>query len=198
LAEKSQKNRSTAYPTRIAMNEPILQLHEEMIRAISRFDGETTGTAKTDHCYRIAADYWQLAKEDIRVNGFPDDPAEIDFFRNQKAKFTGLLEYYLLLYRYQINADAGNAMMEQFRQEETVRIRTFRETHAVFIHYYEEGRTDWDNHYFLRRKFHKVQRPAAQIYDRATDFWTNGDWIVTLLDANRRFEEFLGAAKFSV
>ena len=38
--------------------------------------------------YRIAADYLQLAKEDIRVNGFPNDPAEIDFFRNEKAKLS--------------------------------------------------------------------------------------------------------------
>jgi hypothetical protein len=180
------------------MNEPILQLHEEMIRAIGRFDGQSTGTAKTDHSFRIATDYWQLAKEEIRVNGFPDDPAEIDFFRNQKAKFTGLLEYYLLLFRYQIHADSGSVILEQFRQEETDRIRTFRETHAVFIHYYEEARTDWDAHYFLRRKFHKVQRPRAQVYDRATDFWTNGDWILTLLYANRRFEQFLGNAKTSV
>jgi len=169
-----------------------------MIRAISQFDGEPSGTVKTDHCYRIAADYWQLAKEEIRTNGFADDPVEIDFFRNQKAKFTGLLEYYLLLYRYQIHADAGSAATEQFRREATERIRRFRETHAVFIHYYEEARRDWDEHYFLRRKFHKVQRPPAQIYDRATDFWTNGDWIVTLLYANHRLEEFLGATKFSV
>jgi hypothetical protein len=180
------------------MNKPILQLHEEMIRAIGRFDDETTGTAKTDHCFRIAADYWQLAKEEIRANGFPHDAAEIDFFRNQKATFTSLLEYYLLLFRYQIHADAGAAVLEQVRREETDRVRKFRETHAIFINYFEEARTDWDDHYFLRRKFHKVQRPPAQVYDRATDFWTNGDWILTLLDANRRFEQFLGAAKFSV
>jgi hypothetical protein len=179
------------------MNQPILQLHEEMIRAIGQFDGETTGTAKTDHCYRIAADYWQLAKEEIRVNGFPDDAAEIDFFRNQKAKFTGLLEYYLLLYRHQIHAADGSAVLEQFRREETDRIRKFRETHSIFINYYDESRTDWDNLYFLRRKFNKVQRPPAQVYDRATDFWTNGDWILTFLYANRRFEQFLGASKTS-
>ena len=105
------------------MNKPILQLHEEMVRVIGRFDGETTGTAKTDHCYRIAADYWQLAKEEIRVNGFPHAAAEIDFFRNQKTKFTGLLEYYLLLFRYQIHSNAGNAVLEQFRREETDRSR---------------------------------------------------------------------------
>jgi hypothetical protein len=67
------------------------------------------------------------------VNGFPHDAAEIDFFRNQKAKFTGLLEYYLLLFRHQIHGDAGSAVLEQFRREETDRIRKFSETHAIFI-----------------------------------------------------------------
>jgi hypothetical protein len=180
------------------MNEPILQLHEEMIRAIGGIDGETTGTVKTDYCYRIATDYWQLVKEEIRVNGFPDDAAEIDFFRNQKAKFTGLLEYYLLLFRHQIHANGGSAVLEQFRREETDRTRKFRETHAIFINYYEGARTDWDDHYFLRRKFHKIQRPPSQVYDRATDFWTNGDWIVTLLTANRQFERFLESANTSL
>ncbi len=176
---------------------PSSNYTKKWVWAIGRFDVETTGTAKTDHCYRIAADYWQLAKEEIRVNGFPDDPAEIEFFRNQKAKFTGLLEYYLLLFRYQLHADPGSAVLEQFRREETDRIRKFRETHAIFINYYEEGRTDWDDHYFLRRKFHKVQRPPAQVYDRATDFWTNGDWILTMLYANRLVLQFLGPAKTS-
>jgi RteC protein len=180
------------------MKETILQFHGDMERAIARLEDEATGTVRTEKCFQIAADYWLLAKQHIRQTGFPDDAAEIDFFKNQKATFTGSLEYYLLLYRYYVHADAGREVVEQFRREEAARILKFRDTHAIFIDYYETARTEWDKDYFLRRKFHKMQRPPSQVYDRATDFWTNGDWILTLLHANRRFEQFLETSKTSL
>jgi len=180
------------------MKETILLLHEEMIKAIGRLGGETTGSALTDRCYHIAADHWQRIKEYIRRIGFSDDADEIDFFKNRKVLFTGLLEFYLLLYRFQVYAGAGSGLLEEFRKGEVDRIRNFRETHASFKSYYDQARAEWDDLYFLRRKFHKVQRPPSQVYDRATDFWTNGDWIVTLLTANRQFERFLESSMTSL
>jgi hypothetical protein len=179
------------------MRKTILQLQEEMEQAIGQIWGRKSGdlcqagTEMTEQCYQVAARYWERVRHLVRQSGFPDDSREIEFFKNIKPGFTSLLEYYLLLYRFQVHADADSATQEQFRQDELDRIRKFRETHASFIIYYEQGRTEWDDLYFLRRKFNKVQRPPSQIYDRVTDFWTNGDWIVTLLNANRRFELFL-------
>ncbi len=180
------------------MKKTILLLQEEMVKAIGRLGGETTGSALTDRCYHLAADHWQRAKEHIRQTGFANDAEEIDFFKNQKPLFTGLLEFYLLLYRFQVHVDAGSTVLEEFRKDEVARIRKFREMHATFNNYYYQARTEWDDLYFLRRKFHKAQRPPSQVYDRATDFWTNGDWIVTLLTANRQFERFLESAKTSL
>jgi hypothetical protein len=157
------------------MKENILQLHRDMDQAIARLDGEPMGTTRTEQCYQIAADYWQRVKDQLRPTGFPDDASEIDFFKNQKTTFTGPLEYCLLLYRYYVYADTGREVVEQLRQEETDRIRKFPETHAIFINYHEQARTEWDKDYFLRRKFHKLQRPPSHVYDRAADFWTNGD-----------------------
>jgi hypothetical protein len=173
------------------MKETILQLHEEMNQTLDRLGSEPAGTVHTEQCYQAVEQYWKLAKQEVRQTGFPDAAAEIDFFKQLKAKFTGPLEYCLLLYRYQLYADAGSAELQQFRQVETDRIRRFRETHASFIYYCERVRTEWDDLYFLRRKLNCVQRPKSQVYDRATDFWTNGDWIVTLLQGNRLFEQFL-------
>jgi hypothetical protein len=159
--------------------------------AIARTHSPASDTTLTEQCYQIVAHYWQRVKQHIRQTGFPDDAAEIDFFKNVKAKFTAPLEYYLLLYRYHVYAEAGDSVLDQFRKDETDRIRKFRETHAPFINYFEQGRTEWDDLYFLRRKFNKAQRPPSQVYDRANDLWTNGDWILTLLHANRDFEQFL-------
>jgi hypothetical protein len=177
------------------MKETILQLHEEMAKAIGQPGGDTIGTARIEKSYNIAADYWQRVKKVVRRSVFASDAEEIDFFRNRKVMFTGVLEYYLLLFRFQMYADTSSTALENFRRDETDRIRKFRETHGIFITYYEQGRAEWDDQYFLRRKFHKAQRPPSQVYDRAPDLWTNGDWIITLHHGNRLFEEFLWAAK---
>src|SRR5580658_296315 len=127
------------------VKETILQLHAEMEQAIGRLDGAMPGTVLSDQSYQIATDYWKRVKQHIRVSRFAHDAEEIDFFKNRKVLFTGPLEYYLLLYRYHIYAGAGSSAIEQFRSEETDRIRKFRETHAPFITYSEQGRTEWDD-----------------------------------------------------
>lgn len=162
-----------------------------MEQAIARIGHYPSGTTLTEQSYQVAAHYWQRAKQEVRQSGFHDDAAEIDFFKHLKPRFTALLEYYLLLFRYYLFADAGSDALEQYRKDEIDRIRQFRETHASFIQYYEQARTEWDDVYFLRRKFNKIQHPPSQVYDRASDLWTNGDWILTLLHANTRFEQFL-------
>jgi hypothetical protein len=180
------------------MKETILRLHAEMEQVLTQLDGTIPGTALTDQSYEIATDYWKRVKQLVRGSGFTADADEIDFFKKLKVLFTGPLEYYLLLYRFQIYAGAGSDALQQFRDEETDRMRRFRETHVSFIDYYDQARTEWDDLYFLRRKFHKIQRPPSQVYDRATDFWSNGDWIVTLLQANRRFQLFLESTTTSL
>jgi hypothetical protein len=173
------------------MKETILSLYEEMERAIVKITTSASGPAVTEQYYQVTDQYWQLAKQQVRQSGFADDMAEIEFFKHLKPKFTGPLEYYLLLFRYQKYVEAGPAALEKLRLEELDRIHQFKEKHAVFIDYYEQGRTEWDDVYFLRRKFNRVQRPPSQVYDRVTDYWTNGDWIVTLYLANKRLETFI-------
>jgi hypothetical protein len=173
------------------MQEYLLKLYDQLTAEINRIATETTGAPLADRAFDAASRYWQQVKLHVRQNGFADTNAEIEFFKTIKPKFTALLEFYLLLFRYWLYADSAVGVREKFRQDELERIRKFRETHATFIRYYEEGRTDWDKHYSLRRKFNRVQHPPSPVYDRATDFWTNGDWIVTLYLASNRFEKFL-------
>ncbi|HTR29586.1 MAG TPA: RteC domain-containing protein [Puia sp.] len=173
------------------MKESILGLRDEMEQAIEYVSHSANRMSAIEQGYQIADAYWQRVKHLIRGSGFPDNAAEIEFFKHIKPKFTAHLEYCLLLYRYQGYVESEGEALTAFRAEETERIRKFRQTHAIFIDYYLNGRTEWDDVYFLRRKFNKVQRPPSQVYDRAQDFWTNGDWIVTLYLANARFEDML-------
>lgn len=173
------------------MNDTVIQLHAELEEKTNHLGAITAGTAMTEEAYHLTTQYWQRAKQLVRDTGFADDASEIDFFKNWKSKFTSPLEYYLLIRRFQDYSEAIPEVIERFRRQETMRIITFRQKHAAFIDYYDQGRTEWDDLYFLRRKYHKVQRVPSQVYDRMQDFWTNGDWIVTIYQADKLFEEFL-------
>jgi len=176
------------------MKETILRLHEDLHQELNKLSNEGTASIDAEQGFRIASDYWQQVKNLVRQNRFSDEAAEIDFFKNIKPKFTSQLEYFLLLYRYQVYASGDPVDYATYRREEITRLEKFRETHAVFIRYFEENRSDWDDTYFLRRKLQKTHRPPSQVYDRAKELWTNGDWIITLLIANRLFEEYLERA----
>ncbi len=173
------------------MKETILRLHSEMEETITQFGGIIAETTISEKAYQITTQYWQRIKQLVRDSGFADDASEIDFFKNLKPKFTSPLEFYLLVRRYQDYSDGIPEVIEKFRRQETIRIAGFRQKHAAFIEYYEQGRTEWDDMYFLRRKYQKVQRVPSQVYDRMQDFWTNGDWILTIYQADKLFEEFL-------
>lgn len=173
------------------MKETILRLHSEMEDTITHFGSITAETSISEKAYQVTTQYWQRIKQLVRDSGFADDASEIDFFKNLKPKFTSPLEYYLLVRRYQDYSDGIPEVLERFRQQEAIRIVGFRLKHAAFIDYYEQGRTEWDDAYFLRRKYQKVQRTPSQVYDRIQEFWTNGDWILTIYQADRLFEEFL-------
>jgi hypothetical protein len=173
------------------MKDVILRMHLEMEQAITHLGVDITDTNLIDQSYHLADQYWRRVKQQVRASGFRDDAEEIEFFKYIKPKFTGLLEFYLLLFRYQVHAEEGNPFVDQMRRDEAAKIVEFRQKHAFFIDYFDKGLTDWDSQYFLRRKFNRVQRPPSHVYDRAAEFWTNGDWILTIYHGNSRFEDFL-------
>ena len=176
---------------RATMKETILLLQAELKQEIDPISKTIAGPEEALKCYDIVSRYWHRAKSLVRQEGFRNDKDEIDFFKNWKAQFTGRLEYFLLIYRYQLFRAGGAIGLREFWLGQWERLRSFHVQHSTFIRYYEEGRSDWDDLYFLRRKFHKIQRRPYKVYDRTPELWTNGDWIVTLLTANRSFAEFL-------
>lgn len=172
------------------MKKTLSELTEDLHAETARLP-QSTSQVETEKYFQLTDDFWCQAKAVARETGFKDDKAEIQFFKTIKAIFTGLLEYYILLYRYQGHAGGSVDDLAEFRRKELDRINEFRQTHEAFVRYLEAGRTDWDDVYFLRTNLRRTQRPVSQVYDRAKDLWTNGDWIVTQLEGNRLFEQFL-------
>jgi len=150
------------------------------------------GPGQTEACFKICLHHWTLLRELVKLEGFADDAAEIHFFKDVKPRFTGLLEFYHLVYFHQLFCPAGGPVdIEAFEQHERLKIERFREAHAGFIAYYEEGATDQDTGYFLRRHRPPDPPPYVRVYDSDPEFLTAADWIVTLYIGYSRYEGYL-------
>jgi hypothetical protein len=151
------------------------------------------GSDQTEACFKACLHHWTLVRELARLQDFESDGAEIHFFRKIKPLFTGLLEYYHLVYFHQLFCPAGgSAEILAFEQNERLKIERFRKVHAAFIAYYEAGATGEDAAYFLRRHRPPEPPPYVRVYDMDPEFLTAGDWMVTLYIGYARYEKYLG------
>jgi RteC protein len=175
------------------MKEKFQRLHEAMQGEIKDLTKTRLPDAtQTEECYKICETYWSLLKSEIRqTGGYRDETEEILFFKEVKPQFTGQLEFNMLLYRYQTYPAGDPIQLAEYRQHELQKIATFRERHAAFIKYFEQGRDDCDALYFLRRTCTKDARPPSVVYDLDAQFWTTYDWLVASIIGHNLYEQYL-------
>jgi len=151
------------------------------------------GSEQTEACFKVCLHHWTLVRELVKLEGFAGEAAEIHFFKDIKPRFTGLLEFYHLVYFHQLFCPAGGpADIAEFERNERLKIERFRKAHAGFIAYYEAGATDQDATYFLRRHRPEEPPPYARVYDMDPALLTAEDWMVTLYMGYERYEKYLG------
>jgi hypothetical protein len=154
------------------------------------------GSDQTEACFKVCLHHWRLVKELARLQDFEDDIAEIHFFKAVKPRFTGLLEFYHLVYFHQLFCPAaGSTDILAFEQHERSKIERFRQAHAGFIAYHEAGATEQDAHYFLRRHRRAEPPPYVRVYDMDPEFLTAADWMVTPYIGYSRYEAYLGGER---
>ena len=107
----------------------------------------------------FARHHWQQVKELALRSGFANADEEIDFFSRVKPRFTGLLEFYTLLYQYRLfcpDGQSGNS----FLQHEMGKIERFEDLHCTFFDFFRHGNKNPQlmEHYFLRRHFNSIDR----------------------------------------
>jgi hypothetical protein len=176
------------------MQDPWQHLFDALCLDLERIErGTMPGATQIEACFRCCLEHWTQARELARQRGFADEPSEIQFFRQIKPSFTGLLEYYHHVYFHQLFCPPGDrSEFLAFEQNERAKMQQFREANAAFIAYYETGATDQDAAYFLRRHRPTDPAPYARVYDMDPEFLTAKDWVLTLYIGYARYEKFLG------
>ena len=153
--------------------------------------GADRGPIQTESCFKCCLRNWEACKTMVRETGFDNDDAEIRFFRLFKPRFTGQLEYYSLVYQYQLFHPHAPGDLAAFRRRERDKIDRFHIAHAAFIAYCNGGYAYDDHRYFLRRNFDPGELTYVRPFDRDPEFRTAGDWTLTLLTGNDLYEHFL-------
>jgi hypothetical protein len=144
-------------------------------------------------CYKIGLNYWKKARDVLRHNGFGTEAQEIAFFSTVKPRFTGQLEYFMLLYQYRLFCPPDKPDIVAFREHEIDKIRRFRDIHANFLRFYRSRQKDppLAQQYFLRRTFNPDRRTYVRPFDTNPYYFTNGDWIVSQFIGTLRYHRFL-------
>jgi hypothetical protein len=165
------------------------QLYQELTLLLC---SELSGTERIEACFKCTLLHLAKLKQLVNQTGFTDDPEEIHFFKHIKPQFTGRLEYYTLIYNFQLFHPIDNPFdLYAYCHRERQKVVKFTRDQETFIQYYTEGRTDHDALFFLRRNYEAESRPYSRVFDQDPGFAAAFDWIAALHIGNDLYDRFL-------
>jgi hypothetical protein len=175
------------------MNETWRDYYDQLLLEIDCIlRSGSTGTEQIEAWFRCTLGYWTRLRTAVRQTGFASDSEETHFFKTIKPRFTGRLEYYTLLYNFELFHPIDEpAELEFYCCREQQKITRFRSEHQAFLRYSASGKTDKDTLFFLRRNDAEEARPYARVFDQGAEFSSAYDWILTLELGYNLYSQFL-------
>src|ERR1700738_2639938 len=162
------------------MQKKYLPLYKELLddlRGILRL--EIQEVERIQLCFNSSMRYWNKIKEFVKMHSFENEMEEIQFFKHIKPRFTGLIEYYIQIYRAHLFIPSkANEERQIFWEHELQKIDRFYATHNAFYEYYKSGATSQDHRWFLRRGGEVRSFKKTAIYDMDTNAVTSHDWLI--------------------
>jgi hypothetical protein len=147
---------------------------------------------KIELCFTRSMQYWNKLKEFVKMHDFENEIEEIQFFKHVKPRFTGLIEYYIQIYRAHLFMPSkGHEERQAFWQNELLKIDKFYDTYNVFYEYYKSGASDQDHRWFLRRGGEVRSFKKVAIYDHDTNAVTSHDWLISLIVAYKKYRAYI-------
>ena len=139
--------------------------------------------------YKIALHSWLQVKAETKKYEFKFDLEEIYFYKNIKPKFTGYIEYIMLINNGLLFIPTESKEEQIYWQFEVERLTRFRLRNKGFVEYYESGNTLNDHQYFLHLDKSMVHKPS-KVYDVGGEVMSSHDNLVASLIAEERYHEF--------
>ena len=132
-----------------------------------------------------------LLKTAIAGYQFQNAEEEILFFKVWKPQISGLLMFYVRLYQIEKNRiDKSLSSQCKYLKIELENLQKSFLNNS-FYEYYRAGRTELDNHYFIRENYDILSDVRCHLLDRDTSFTTLHDSSVAEILADNRLIEYL-------
>jgi len=145
---------------------------------------------KIQNCFWASVKFAELLKEQALANGFEDEAAEIEFFREIKPEFLSYLEFFVMAFEALSYGSSGAQDLSTFWNGEMERFGRFYNKNQTFISYYHSGRRDLDKEYFLRTSVAYHGGFHANMYNEGPAFHSAKDWVIAAYFANKMFFGF--------
>jgi len=145
-----------------------------------------------ENVFRIALNYWNGLKEQLRHSSFESQADEIDFYKNIKPRFTCYIEYVMLINHSLLFVPVENKEAKKdFWESELQELNRFNEKNAAFVDYYKNKRTHHDHQYFLRANYDTANLIVSRPYDIEAGFMTSHDHLVAAYLAQLMYNEYV-------
>ncbi len=132
-----------------------------------------------------------ILKSYIAEYQFKSPQEEILFFKIRKPQITSLLVFYVWIYHLEINRIEKTplAQYKYLRAEQARLNEKFRNNH--FYTYYQSGKTECDDMYFLRENYTVLSDIQCLSFDKDFSFSTLHDQSVADILASIRLAQFI-------
>jgi hypothetical protein len=174
------------------MKELCIDFFEELNRQIANcVTCYQTDEGRIECCFIASEMAWTKLRGELQFYRFGTNQEEIWFFKTMKPQFTGLIEFFTLLYRAALFAPAEEMAITRYWERELKGVQDFFTNHASFYDYYKSTGTHLDSLYFLREAFKPDQYKFTKLYDIGSDMITSHDHLVASIIAREKFQEYI-------
>lgn len=133
------------------MIEPCKNIYENLRRRLHQTPAALSFTGKIEWSFTTCFQHWITLTQQMEIYSFQNTQEEILFFKHTKPLFTSLIEYYNLLYHFQLfKPDHCATKMKTFISLEKNRVKKFKTTNQSFYTYCNKKETHLDSVFFTR------------------------------------------------
>jgi hypothetical protein len=175
------------------MREQCKLLYEKMLAEMESCRQQSQTEKEQIECaFRTCEMNWKKLQTLLHTYRFHSESEEAWFFKTVKPQFTGLIEYYALVYKAALFLpDDDQHDIYKFWQNELHLAGRFFTEHESFYKYYKAGMTEMDTIYFVRANNDPTILPASKAYDIAPEATTSHDHLVASIIAREQYMEYV-------
>ncbi|MCM4156144.1 MULTISPECIES: RteC domain-containing protein [Christiangramia] len=141
-----------------------------------------------NYCRKVLETY----RKEIYLNGFPDTPSEIQFFKKQKTIPLTYQIYYENLLSIELEISSiDESSQSKFISKKIQKINSFLTGHKNFLRYIALDQEYMDEIYFTRKYFHKDHIVNYSHYERDPLFSCSHDLLLSELNARNFLLKYL-------